>query len=165
MEDKKHLSQSGIGPAYVASILILTITALLLNWFEILPVFQIPEMVFLTKLLSVICVVAGVFLWFNAVVTMKITQHIRCNELVTTGAYAWVRNPIYAAFMLVMWGALLWSGNLLLLCFCPVYHWLMTVMLKHTEEKWLTELYGKDYLDYCKKVNRCIPWPPRKDCK
>jgi protein-S-isoprenylcysteine O-methyltransferase Ste14 len=26
-----------------------------------------------------------------------------------------------------------------------------------TEEKWLTDLYGKDYLDYTKKVNRFIP--------
>lgn len=26
------------------------------------------------------------------------------------------------------------------------------------EEKWLAELYGQEYIDYCKKENRCIPW-------
>ena len=29
-----------------------------------------------------------------------------------------------------------------------------------TEE--LLDLYGQDYADYMKRVNRCIPWPPRK---
>ena len=32
--------------------------------------------------------------------------------------------------------------------------------LKLTEEKWLFDLYGQDYADYRKRVNRCIPWPP-----
>ena len=27
-----------------------------------------------------------------------------------------------------------------------------------TEEKWLRDLYGKQYEDYCNRVNRCIPW-------
>ena len=36
-----------------------------------------------------------------------------------------------------------------------------TVTLKLTEEKWLRNLYGQDYADYMKRVNRCIPWPSR----
>ena len=39
---------------------------------------------------------------------------------------------------------------------------IMTIFLKNTEEKWLSELYGQEYLDYCKRVNRCIPWSPKK---
>ena len=34
--------------------------------------------------------------------------------------------------------------------------------LKLTEEKWLLSLYKQEYADYLKRVNRCIPWPPRK---
>ncbi len=30
--------------------------------------------------------------------------------------------------------------------------------MKNTEEKWLLELYGIEYANYCKRVNRCIPW-------
>ena len=29
---------------------------------------------------------------------------------------------------------------------------------KNTEEKWLREKFGKEYIDYCKDVNRVIPW-------
>lgn len=41
----------------------------------------------------------------------------------------------------------------------------MTVLMKNTEEKWLYALYGQEYLDYCKRVNRCIPWPKRQRSK
>ncbi len=26
------------------------------------------------------------------------------------------------------------------------------------EEKWLLDLYGEEYVEYKKHVNRCIPW-------
>lgn len=34
----------------------------------------------------------------------------------------------------------------------------LTVLLKQTEEKCLSDLYGEEYKDYCRRVNRCIPW-------
>ncbi len=162
MEEKKPLSQYGIGPFYAATAFALTLAALLLHYFGVLPVLAFRSAELPMKLLGAACVIAGALLWLNAVFTVKIAKHILQNELVTTGAYAWVRNPIYTAIMFVMWGLLIYSGNLLLLVLCPVYHLLMTVMVKHTEEKWLTERYGKAYLDYCKEVNRCIPWFPKK---
>lgn len=36
-------------------------------------------------------------------------------------------------------------------------------VLKNTEEKWLSALYGADYEKYKKRVNRLIPWLPRKN--
>lgn len=161
MEDKKPLSQFGVGPYYAALSFVLTLTALILSHTGVIPSFQFPPVRVPLKILGAVLVIAGVVMWFNAVITTKIAQHIKQNELVTTGAYALVRNPIYSAIMLVMWGLLLLSGNLILLLLCPVYHIMMTVMVKNTEEKWLTELYGTAYLDYCKKVNRCIPWFPK----
>jgi hypothetical protein len=41
----------------------------------------------------------------------------------------------------------------------PVIDWLiMTVALINMEEKWLLDLYGDEYAEYKKHVNRCIPW-------
>ncbi len=162
MEEKKPLSQFGIGPYYAASVFVLTITALLLSHFEVLPIIWYPVAALPLKILGTALLIGAALLWFNAVFTMNIAKHIRQNELVTTGAYGCVRNPIYSAIMLAMWGVLLWGSNLLLLILCPVYHLLMTVMVKATEEKWLAEWYGTSYLDYCKRVNRCIPWFPAK---
>lgn len=162
MKSQKSLSQYGVGPYYVVSICGLTAAALGLNHFKMLPVFQLPKVELLLKGIGVLLAACGVSLWLSAVFSAKIVQHIKENELVTTGVYAWVRNPIYSAIMFLMWALLCWGGNLLLLVLCPVYHVLMMFMVKYTEERWLTNLYGEQYHDYCKRVNRCIPWPPKK---
>ncbi len=162
MAHKQPMSQYGIGPFYSAAIIGLTAAGLIANHMGMLPVIRLPLLVLPAKLFAGFCLISAVLLWFNAAVTMNIRKHIRENELVTTGAYAWVRNPIYSAFMLAMWGLLLWSENLLLLLLAPVYPFLMTLLLKRTEEVWLAERYGSKYQDYCRQVNRCIPCPPRK---
>lgn len=154
MEEKKTLSQYGIGLVYAVLTFGLTAVALLLNHFAVLPVlrYQLADLVL--KLLGLALSLSAAALWFNAVITNRIAWHIRQNELVTSGAYAWVRNPIYSAIMLFMWGLLLWSTNLVLV---PVYPLLITVLVKHTEERWLTERCGQSFQRYCDQVNRCFP--------
>lgn len=67
-------------------------------------------------------------------------------------------------FLLGNTGAILIAHNSFLLIL-PVLYWLeMTVVLKNTEEKWLTKMYGQEYLDYCMRVNRYIPWFAKKKC-
>ncbi len=97
----------------------------------------------------------------SAIFQAKIDQGILNNSLVTTGVYAYVRNPIYSAFMIACTGALLIAGNLWLLVLPFLYWGFMTVLMKNTEEKWLRDLYGEEYIEYCKRVNRCIPWKRR----
>ncbi|MBR5637502.1 MAG: hypothetical protein IKW81_11295 [Pseudobutyrivibrio sp.] len=44
-----------------------------------------------------------------------------------------------------------------------IVDWLiLTLVLKNTEEKWLFEVYGEEYMIYKNRVNRCIPWFPKK---
>ncbi|MCR4964113.1 MAG: isoprenylcysteine carboxylmethyltransferase family protein [Bacteroidales bacterium] len=113
-------------------------------------------------ILGVLLIVFGVYLWIKAVVLDKIDNNIKINKLVTTGAYAWVRNPIYSAFMLICTGVILIIGNLFFFIL-PLLFWaFLTILMKQTEEKWLLDLYGEDYREYCRKVNRCIPWFPKK---
>ena len=40
----------------------------------------------------------------------------------------------------------------------PLYGIGPVIVLVVTEEKWLRDLYGKQYEDYCNRVNRCSPW-------
>jgi len=35
-------------------------------------------------------------------------------------------------------------------------------ILINTEEKWLLKVYGDEYAEYKKIVNRCIPWFPKQ---
>lgn len=76
--------------------------------------------------------------------------------------YGVVRNPVYGGVLLICSGIVFMFNNLLLLI-VPLVCWIyVTVFLITTEEKWLKDLYGQEYIDYCKKVNRCIPWFPKK---
>ena len=57
--------------------------------------------------------------------------------------------------------SLMWH-NFMVLPFIVINWIILTVVLKNTEEKWLTGLYGSEYEEYKKRVNRCIPWIPRR---
>ena len=97
-------------------------------------------------------------LYLKAVFFDKIDTYVKKNQLIITGVYAYVRNPIYSAFMFVCTGILCIYANLILL-FLPFVYWaFMTMLMKYTEEKWLYDLYGEEYIHYCRRVNRCIPW-------
>ena len=150
---KKHLSLWGIGPFYVGSIGILTA----LFW-KIKPRTKVPRVLKGLMAFGGVCaLILGAVLWISAV-RQDIRASIRENRLETNGVYAWVRNPVYAAFMFAFWGLLLVTGNLFIVPAIPLYLFLMTFMLKRTEEKWLMELYGPVYRAYCQKVNRCLPF-------
>ncbi len=159
---KKHLSVYGIGPVYGGSVAVITGLALAADHFQKLPWYRSPMWETWGKILGIILIAAGIGLWVHAVIVMKLQKNIRENHLITTGVYGFVRNPVYTAIMFALWGILCCNGNLYLLVLCPVYYGLMTILVKKTEEKWLTELYGDAYVEYCRKVNRCIPWFPKK---
>lgn len=165
VKKEQHLPFLGIGPIYVISILFLTLIALLLRDH---PVFAAGRMNLLRVpliIIGVLVILMSVFMWIQAVLVSKLHENIKENHLLTSGVYAWVRHPIYSAFMLLCTGLLLLAGNA---CFfvLPLIYWgLLTVLIMHSEEKWLKDLYGNEYLEYCRKVNRCWPWKPQKSEK
>lgn len=159
---KNHLPILGVGPMYVIIIVGMTIISIILSATNIIPIITIKNLRWILILLGVLCVVTGITLWLKAVIFDRLDAHIIKNELVTTGTYAYVRNPVYSAFMLVCTGILFGYGNIVLLIL-PFFYWaFMTVLMKLTEEKWLEDLYGQEYVSYCKSVNRCIPWKGKK---
>lgn len=149
------------GPVYVAVIMILTALGVALSTLHIISVFKVTIITELLRVIGVIFILSGLYMWYAAVFRAKIDDGIMGNHLVTTGVYACVRNPIYSAFLIACTGALMIYGNLYLFVLPLVYWAFLTVLMKHTEEKWLKELYGKEYEEYCKCTNRCIPWKRR----
>lgn len=162
MSDKKHLPMYGVGPVYVCSIILLTTIGIWMSASRRMPSEQIEVLCIPLAVIGICLIAMGAALWFGAVFRSRVDEHIKNNTLVTTGIYAWVRNPIYSAFLIACTGVLMLANNLWLLIL-PLFFWLfLTVLMKCTEEKWLKNLYGQEYEEYCQKVNRCIPWPPRK---
>ncbi|MFZ7033920.1 methyltransferase family protein [Bulleidia extructa] len=154
----KHLPIMGIGPLYVVVIITLTVVGIALSIMNRIPFIGIPKLEILFRILGIISILLGVILYLKAVFFDKIDTYVKKNQLIITGVYAYVRNPIYSAFMFVCTGILCIYANLILL-FLPFVYWaFMTMLMKYTEEKWLYDLYGEEYIHYCRRVNRCIPW-------
>lgn len=162
MRKQEHLPMYGVGPLYVICIVLLTVGGIWLSASGRLTCGRLHFLQIPFAVVGICLIVLGVYLWYSAVFHSKVDEHIKSNTLVTTGVYAWVRNPIYSAFLLACTGALLLANNLWLLLLPPVFWLYLTVLMKCTEEKWLEALYGQAYREYCKKVNRCIPWFAKK---
>ena len=80
----------------------------------------------------------------------------------TTGVYAAVRHPVYSAFFFLFSGILCTRANVTLLV-VPIVLWMfLTVLMKKTEERWLFERFGEEYVRYAARTNRVFPWFPRK---
>ena len=156
--EKGHLPILGVGPLYVVTIILMTIISITLSATGIIPVITFANFQWIFILIGILCFIIGITLWLKAVIIDRLDAHIIKNELVTTGVYAYVRNPVYSAFMFVCTGVLLIYGNLVLLVLPIIYWGFMTVLMKSTEEKWLEDLYGQEYVQYRQRVNRCIPW-------
>ena len=160
-----HLPIFGVGPLYCVSIVLLTIVGIAFSAAGLLErgIITNPVLMAVFLVAGMLLFAGGFLLWKASVTgTSSIVGYIMRNELYTEGVYAIVRNPCYSGIMMMCTGAILMAHHVWLLLL-PCFFWLeMTILMKYTEEQWLAELYGQDYLDYCKKVNRCIPWFPRK---
>jgi protein-S-isoprenylcysteine O-methyltransferase Ste14 len=161
-KDKRHLPLFGPGPVYVAVIFALTAAGLWLSYAGRLESGHVSALRIPFSILGVLLILSGAVLWVRAVFYAKIDANIRKNRLVTDGVYAWVRNPIYSAFLLLSAGALLFGCNLWLLLL-PALSWaFLPGLMRRTEERWLNKAYGAAYAAYCRRTNRCIPRPPRQ---
>jgi len=80
-----------------------------------------------------------------------------CSNLVESGPYAIVRNPIYSGLIIAAFGWGLWLQALLTLVFAAALFVLFDLKLR-LEEKWLAEKFGGPYLEYRAKVKKLIPW-------
>lgn len=163
MADKNHLPIFGIGPLLCFPMAMVSAVAIFLSIKGIIPfVIQNKIIRISFMVMGILLIILGLVCYFGADFGGGLIKSIKSNKLKTNGSYSFVRNPCYAVYLLGCTGALLIAHNWILLVL-PVLFWLeMTIVLKHTEEKWLEELYGQEYIDYCKRVNRCIPWFPKK---
>jgi protein-S-isoprenylcysteine O-methyltransferase Ste14 len=104
--------------------------------------------------------VAGLAVLAWSLVSFKKSFRVGIDEnvsegLVTTGVFAFSRNPIYTAFGLVLLGQFLVYPSWILLVYLAA-----GILLFHRqvlrEEEFLKTHYGREYAEYCKRVRRYI---------
>ena len=143
----------GAAPYLYISMLVLNLTGLLLSQ-------SVLQSGLLTGGFKDLFYLVGFLLMFVAARIQWLSgvkSSIQTSELKTTGIYARTRNPIYFSWWLSSIGITLTMHNMWLLILIPIQWVIITVVIRNTEEKWLYELHGEAYKDYCARVNRWIP--------
>ena len=158
MKESQKLPLFGIGPCLVLTMAIVNIIGVILFGY-VLNVGTLEGIwVIVFRLIGVMLIFIGISVWFIGAVKSDMDDSITENRLQTKGIYSIVRNPMYSGWWMAFSGIILMWHNAWMLVL-PLINWLiMTVVLINTEEKWLTDLYGDEYIAYKKNVNRCIPW-------
>ncbi len=163
MENKKdHLPLFGVGPAIVFGQFGMTGIAIGFSYAFDWNYLQFEKFNIPLKAIGCIFILLGFYLDYSAKQKSKLFEHVAENNLITDGVYCIVRNPVYSGALLICIGAVCITNKLFLFGIVAVCWIYMTIFLINTEEKWLRNLYGQEYIDYCKNVNRCMPWFPRK---
>ena len=77
------------------------------------------------------------------------------DKLITTGVFAFSRNPIYVAFAMILIGQFLIFPNWILLVYMMAGVWLFHRQVLR-EEDYLKKHYGKEYVEYSNRVRRYL---------
>ncbi|MFL0195845.1 methyltransferase family protein [Clostridium sp. WILCCON 0269] len=105
----------------------------------------------------VLCII-GLLLFLLSLISFGKSFRVGIDEekpgtLITTGIFAISRNPIYVAFGSILLGIFLVFSNWILLLYLIAGFWLLNRQVLREEDS-LKKIYGKEYLEYCKKVRR-----------
>jgi protein-S-isoprenylcysteine O-methyltransferase Ste14 len=78
-------------------------------------------------------------------------------QLVVSGQYRHVRNPMYVALVAIVLGQAAWFGSRALAAYAAVAFFLFQLRVVTYEEPRLTQLFGADFAAYRRSVPRWIP--------
>lgn len=153
---KKRLSRWGIGPrAFGPSFLYaFAAWAAASVWPGVFLVRSLPGAV---RTAGVVLMAAGVLLWLAGVVTVM--RAYGRDQLVTSGAFALVRHPVYAAWIVLIFPGLALFTRSWPILIAPLIAYAIFRRCIHREDDYLAQRFGQAYVDYRRRVNELIPIP------
>jgi protein-S-isoprenylcysteine O-methyltransferase Ste14 len=105
-------------------------------------------------LLGLVLMLLAVWTFLRARTTVNPLHPERASSLVTTGVFAYSRNPIYLGDLLwlLAWG--LWLGNAAALPLVMLFFVWITLLQIRAEEAALHVRFGAAFETYCRRVRR-----------
>lgn len=138
------------------SIVIVWVVMVLQGWGIQLTVFEVPE---LSKSIALCLWILGFALLFSGRFKMGASFRIGSPQEETSlhmkGLFRFSRNPMYLGVYATIIAAVLYAWNPILLVlgiFIIVVHHLIVL----AEEQFLREVFGAEYLNYCRRVRRYL---------
>ena len=125
--------------------------------------FDLKEYNLNTNVISVVILFIGIIFIISAVVqfvnrktTVNPTKPYKTTSLVITGAYKITRNPMYLGMLLIIISFAFYKASIISLILIPFFIFYINKFQIEPEEFEMRKKFGKEYEDYCKKVDRWI---------
>jgi protein-S-isoprenylcysteine O-methyltransferase Ste14 len=116
----------------------------------------LPESLHFLNPVGYLLLLPGLILWAAAI--YQLLTGFSKGQLVTTGAYGVVRNPIYSSATFFLFPAVALLTLTWVYFVVSVFLYVGVMIFIGTEEKQLTKAFGKEYEDYMTRVDRLIPF-------
>ena len=116
----------------------------------------LPVSLSFIKPVGYVLLLLGLSLWGVAII--QLLTGFSKGQLVTTGAYGIVRNPIYSSVTFFILPAVALLTSTWVYFVASVFLYVGVMRFIGTEERQLTKAFGKAYEDYMAKVDRLVPF-------
>jgi protein-S-isoprenylcysteine O-methyltransferase Ste14 len=116
----------------------------------------LPVSISFVKPVGYLLLLPGLALWGTAVI--QLLAGFPKGKLVTTGAYGVVRNPIYSSVTFFVLPAVALMTLTWVYFVASIFLYVGVMIFIGTEEKQLTQAFGKEYTDYLARVDRLVPF-------
>lgn len=103
-------------------------------------------------IIGLIVYISGIFFYSASMFYFAVSDF---RKPAVKGMYKFSRHPVYLSFFVIIFGAALASGNIILLLINFLHFYSATKIMKAEEEKCLEE-YGQEYKEYMSEVKRFI---------
>lgn len=108
------------------------------------------------RLVGIIWLVPGLVLWGAAVI--QLLSGFGKGKLITVGAYAVVRNPIYSSVALFVLPAVTMLTLTWVYLVPALFLYAGVLLFIRKEEKALLAAFGEEYSAYLRRVHRLVPF-------
>ena len=150
-----HMNIFGIGPMIVITgALSFAATVIIGSNMEHIGYWLVPREIL--TILGSAFVIVGLYFWLDAV--RLIATRFKLGILILDGVYRFVRNPMYAGFIVFIVPGLSFILNNPLIMLSSIIMLLVFKMNIYKEEKYLQQRFGHAYEDYQSKVKQIIPF-------
>jgi len=85
-----------------------------------------------------------------------VKPYLKPSHFISDGPFSISRNPMYLGMLLILSGTAILLKSIILLVYPVLYLLIMNLFYIQKEEADLQEQFGKEYLNYKKKVRRWI---------
>ena len=163
MNTENRVSFSVSGVIYGGAVIALTAASIILIYHGYFRAGHISNVVaiMISVFIGVSVSVAGFVLWLSTILGhYSLASYLESTDPSPNGPYSFVRCPDKSGVMLFCSGIIICVHNFYLMCLPFLFWFALGILMIAADDRINRKKYGERYREYCRRINRCLPWFP-----